>query len=159
MFDDLALARALHVLCLVHWIGGVSFITLVILPLARRHPDADYGRALFASVEHRFASQVRFSLPLAGAAGFWMSWKMDLWGRFGQASYWWMTSMVGVWLIFMLLIFVLEPLLHARFERMMQDAPQQTFRLMSRVHAVLLTVAGLTILGAVAGVQGYLLFQ
>jgi uncharacterized membrane protein len=34
MTDDMIIARALHVLALVHWIGGVSFVTLVILPLA-----------------------------------------------------------------------------------------------------------------------------
>jgi cytochrome oxidase Cu insertion factor (SCO1/SenC/PrrC family) len=33
--DDIELARALHVLFITHWIGGVAFITLVALPLAR----------------------------------------------------------------------------------------------------------------------------
>lgn len=35
MFDDIALVRALHVLALIHWIGGVAFVTLIVLPLAR----------------------------------------------------------------------------------------------------------------------------
>jgi uncharacterized membrane protein len=30
--DDLTLARALYVLALMHWIGGVSMVTLVLLP-------------------------------------------------------------------------------------------------------------------------------
>ena len=34
--DDLAIARALHVLAVVHWIGGVSMVTLVLLPAVAR---------------------------------------------------------------------------------------------------------------------------
>ena len=47
MIDDIELARALHVLFVAHWIGGVSFVTLVALPLARAASDARKGWALF----------------------------------------------------------------------------------------------------------------
>jgi putative copper export protein len=33
--DDVEIARALHVIFVAHWIGGVAFVTLVALPLAR----------------------------------------------------------------------------------------------------------------------------
>ena len=69
MIDDIELARAIHVLCVVHWIGGVAFVTLTALPLARASEDARKGWALFEAIERRFAAQVRVSLPLAGAAG------------------------------------------------------------------------------------------
>lgn len=36
---DIALARALHVLAVIHWIGGLSFVTLVVLPFARAAHD------------------------------------------------------------------------------------------------------------------------
>jgi uncharacterized membrane protein len=153
MIDDLALARALHVLAIVHWIGGVAFITLVILPLAKRLNDPQ----LFARIEHRFSGQVKLSIPLAGASGLYMAAKLDLWDRFGQASYWWMTGMVTLWLIFMLMVFVIEPLAHGRFERLMADKPDKAMTLLSRVHQVLLAAAALTVLGAVAGVQGWLI--
>ena len=38
-FDDIALARAIHVLALVHWIGGVAAVTTIILPRARAFAD------------------------------------------------------------------------------------------------------------------------
>ena len=47
MIDDIELARALHVLFVVHWIGGVAFVTLVALPLARSRGEAKAGWALF----------------------------------------------------------------------------------------------------------------
>lgn len=56
MIDDIILARALHVLALVHWIGGVAFVTLVVLPLARSRSSATDAMALFNTVERRFAA-------------------------------------------------------------------------------------------------------
>ena len=76
--DDIELARALHVLFVTHWIGGVAFITLVALPLARASEDPHEGWTLFEAIERRFAAQIRFSIPLAGATGFWMAWRLDL---------------------------------------------------------------------------------
>jgi uncharacterized membrane protein len=38
--DDLAIARALHVLAVVMWIGGVSFVSMVLAPAIRRRGEA-----------------------------------------------------------------------------------------------------------------------
>ena len=84
MIDDIELARALHVLFVAHWIGGVGFVTLVALPLARAQSDPREAWALFEAIENRFAGQVRWSIPLAGATGLWMVWCMELWQRFAE---------------------------------------------------------------------------
>ena len=34
--DDVVIARALHVLAVVIWIGGVAMLTMVVLPAVRR---------------------------------------------------------------------------------------------------------------------------
>ena len=39
--DAHVLARVLHVLAVVHWIGGVAMVALVILPQLRALPAAD----------------------------------------------------------------------------------------------------------------------
>lgn len=155
MIDDIILARALHVLALVHWIGGVAFVTLVILPLVRSRSAAEDAMALFNTIERRFAAQVRISIPLAGVAGLWMTYRMGLWSRFADPHYWWMSAMMGLWLAFMLMVFVLEPLLHARFEQRSQRDPAATLRRMAQLHSVLLLLAALTVLGAVAGAHGF----
>jgi hypothetical protein len=36
-----AQARAVHVLALVHWIGGVAIVTTIFLPRVSKLPDAD----------------------------------------------------------------------------------------------------------------------
>ncbi|WP_296715004.1 hypothetical protein [Rhodoblastus sp.] len=155
MIDDIILARSLHVLALVHWIGGVAFVTLVVLPLARSRSSTTDAMALFNNVERRFAVQVRVSIPLAGAAGLWMTYRMDLWERFADPRFWWMPAMLGLWLVFMLMVFVLEPLLHARFEQLALREPASTLRRMARLHSLLLSLAALTLLGAVAGAHGF----
>jgi uncharacterized membrane protein len=106
VIDDIELARAPHVLFVVHWIGGVAFVTLVALPLARARDDPRQGWALFEAIERRFAAQVRVSIPLAGATGLWMTWRVDLWSRFGDRAFWWMDAMAILWTLFMLIVFV-----------------------------------------------------
>ena len=93
--DDVGLALGLHVLAVIHWIGGLAFVTLVMLPLARLRSTGEEGVALFESVEQRFAAQVRFSIPLVGATGLWMTYRMDLWARFANPHFWWMSAMLA----------------------------------------------------------------
>jgi uncharacterized membrane protein len=154
LFDDLILARALHVLAIVHWIGGVGFVTLVVLPYALSRSSAEEGLALFDAVERRFAWQVRLSIPIAGAAGLWLTYRMDLWERFHDRHFWWMSAMLGLWLVFMTLVFVIEPLFNDRLETMAARNPSTALRRLASLHRILLVVAALTILGAVAGAHG-----
>ncbi len=154
MIDDIEFARALHVLFVVHWIGGVAFVTLVALPLSRAKDDAARGWALFEAIERRFAAQVRFSIPLAGATGLWMAWRLDLWGLFANPAFWWMDAMVLLWALFMLIVFVVEPLAHRRLAAMAARDPAAVLQRVFRAHLVLLAAAAVTIIGTVAGSHG-----
>lgn len=156
--DDVTLARALHVIGVIHWIGGVAFITLVVLPLAAARASGKEGIAFFESVERQFSAQVRISIPLVGATGLWMSYRMDLWSRFIDPHFWWMDAMLGLWLVFMAIVFVAEPLLHHRLEAKARVAPDAVLRGMIVMHAVLLTLAAVTAFGAVAGAHGLMFF-
>lgn len=159
MFDDLAIARALHVAAVVHWIGGVLFVTFVLLPAVARMAGPTTRIALFDAVERRFALAARVSTVVAGASGFYLTHTMDLWGRFLDPRFWWMHGMVAMWAVFTLMLFVAEPLvLHAWFEARAARDPDGTFRLVTRLHRVLSTVAVVVILGATAGAHGYLPF-
>ncbi len=153
--NDFVVARVLHVIGVVMWIGGVSMVTTVLLPAAKRLASPAERVAFFERVEHRFAAQARFTTLLAGASGFYMTWRLDLWGRFDEPEFWWMHAMVAVWVIFTLLLFVLEPLvLHRVFRARAAVDPEGTFALMQRFHWVLLTLSAVTIAGAVAGSHG-----
>jgi len=153
--DDLALARAVHVLALVHWIGGVAAVTMIVLPLARRKADATDALATFEEFERRFAPQARVSILLAGLSGAYMLDKLDGWSRFQSASFWWMHLMLAVWGLFALMIYVLEPLaIHRVFHRLALRQPDRAFTLAIRLHAVALCVSALTIGAGVLGAHG-----
>jgi len=154
MIDDVALARIMHILFVVHWIGGVGFVTLIVLPKAQSSADPAKGWALFQAMERRFSQQVRFTVPLAGLAGFWLTYRMQLWPRFADWSFWWMDAMVAVWLVFMALIFIVEPAGHRAIEAAAAKNPAATAARIAHGHLVLLAAAAITIAGAVAGAHG-----
>ena len=155
-FNDFALARALHVFAVLIWIGGVAFVTLVLLPACRQIAVPAERIALFERLEHRFAAIARYAVLLAGLSGLWLVWRLDAWGRFADpATWWWMHAMVAVWAIFALLLFVLEPLiLHKLFRRLAERDPEGSFARIQRLHYVLLTASLVTVIGAVAGSHG-----
>jgi uncharacterized membrane protein len=155
--DDLTIARALHVLSIVHWIGGVSLVTLVLLPaLIDSVPPAE-RLSQFERVEGRFGLQAKVSTALAALSGFWMTWRLDAWDRFLDLRFWWMHAMVAIWAIFTIVLFVAEPLfLHRWFHQRAMRDPEGSFRLVLRLHRVLLTLSLVTVGAAVLGAHGAL---
>jgi uncharacterized membrane protein len=157
-FEALVLARVVHVLGVVLWIGGVAFVTLALLPAVRDLAEPQRRIELFEEVERRFARQARWTTLLTGLSGFAMLWLLDAWGRYLEPRFWWIHAMTLVWLVFSLLLFVAEPLfLHAWFHRRAREAPDRTFATVLRLHRILLAVSLATLLGAVAGSHGWLI--
>jgi uncharacterized membrane protein len=48
--DEIAIARALHVFAVVLWIGGVSFVTTVLLPAVRRFKSPEERLTFFDAI-------------------------------------------------------------------------------------------------------------
>jgi uncharacterized membrane protein len=78
--DDIVIARALHVLAVVIWIGGMAMATTVVLPAVRRGDLGADRRKAFEAIEHRFVWQARTAVIIVGLTGFYMSARLDLWG-------------------------------------------------------------------------------
>ena len=153
MIDDFTFARVLHVVSIVGWIGGVWFVTFVVMPaITRAEAPADRLKA-FHKIEQGFSIQAKVWVLLAGASGFWMTWRGDMWWRFAEPAYWWMSAMFILWLVFFLMLFVAEPLfLHRRMTN--SKTPERDFRLMAQVHRILSAIALATTTGAMAGAHG-----
>jgi uncharacterized membrane protein len=155
MFDDLALAHAIHVVALVHWIGGLSAVTTIILPRARALLDAKDAVAAFEAFERRFAKQVRVSILLVGLSGFYMIIKLDGWDRFADASFWWLDLMVVVWVLFASMVYILDPLvIHRLFHDFALRQKDRAFALATRLHTVALCVSAFAIVAGVLGAHG-----
>ncbi len=157
--DDVVAMRALHVLAVVIWIGGVAMATTVFLPALRRGDLGKEPLAVFQAIQRRFVWQARISVIVVGLTGFYMIWRLDLWQRFRVADFWWMHAMVCVWLLFALILFVVEPFIQGRhFRRLATERPAVAFARLYRAHWVLLALSLATILGAVAGSHGWSIF-
>lgn len=155
--EDVTLARTLHVAAIVHWIGGVSFVTLVLLPGVRRMVAPQDRAKLFEQVEGAFSWQAKISVTLAGLTGFYMTHRLAAWDRFLDPGSWWMHAMVAIWLIFTLVLFVFEPLfLHRWFEDRARRDPEGSMALVWRGHMMLLAVSLITVCAAVLGAHGML---
>jgi uncharacterized membrane protein len=130
--DDLTLARAIHVISVVVWIGGVYFVTFIVLPVIKSAADPV---TRFETLENQFANHAKIVVTLAGLSGFYMLHRLDGWERYLDASFWWLHAMTFLWLVFTFILFVAEPLfLHAWFIRRAALAPKQTLGLASRFH-------------------------
>ena len=152
---DLALPRALHVAAVVHWIGGVSFVTLAMLPGDRRIEAPEARMRLFETLERPFSRQAKISVTLAGLTGVYMTEPLGAWNRVLDPGYWWMHAMALVWLTFTAVLFLLEPfVLHRWFAAAAARDPEAVLRLVHRGHLVLLIVSAVTVAAAVLGAHG-----
>ena len=168
--DGVVLARILHVLGVVLWIGGVALVTTVLLPVTKKMKTPAERVEFFESIERRFAAQARITTLVTGASGLYLVHALDLWQRFARAEYWWMHAMVAVWALFTLMLFVVQPLAHRRLSttltiqradtahRKPERDPARALARIVWLHWILLGVSLVTIAGAVAGSHGYLLF-
>ncbi len=147
-------ARAVHVLAVVVWIGGVWLVTTVLLPAMRTKP-VEAWRQEFDAIERRFAPQARIAVLLVLLSGLYMLYEYDLWDRFAHGAYWWMHLMVGVWMLFAALLFIIEPFIFRRVvHRGAVRAPGATLALMLWLHRVMLLLSLLAIFAAVGGSHG-----
>lgn len=177
MYDVIA-ARALHVLAVVVWIGGVSLVTTVALPALRRGEFGQDRLQAFLSLEHRFAWQARIGVIVVGLTGLYMVWRLSLWDRFHTTVFWWMHAMVCIWSLFAVILFIVEPAIaRRRYRRAVAGlgaapnspsggaaddpsdaAVDRMLAWIQRAHWVLLGLSIVTVLGAVAGSHGWMIF-
>ncbi len=152
--DEFAIARALHVIAVVMWIGSVSFTTFIILPVLRRGADAGESTSTFEQIEARVARQAKYTTQITGLTGLYMLYVLDAWQRLLDPAYWWVHAMIFIYVVFTVVIFILEPLLlHKWFEKQARSDPKCVLGLIFRAHIVLITLSFVTIAAAVIGVH------
>lgn len=155
-FNYFVLARSIHVLAVVLWIGGVAFITLVLLPALLKLQSGQERITLFEQLEQKFAFIAKLSTLATGISGYYMLEFLGAWHRYLEPSFWWLHLMTLVWFIFTLVLFVLEPLfLHQWFITQAKQNSEKTFATIQQMHYVLLTLSLIAVFGAVAGSHGY----
>lgn len=146
---DMAIAIGFHLLGVVWWIGGLAFVTLVFLPLARAGEFGEIEPA-FHKLEARFAPQVKAAMMVVGLSGLYMLWRTNGWSGLLDPHKWWLDAMLLYWLWFALMLFVLGP--SGVLKKMMKGSANsaQGWQRLHVIHGVLLAI-GLGIIFAAAG--------
>ena len=158
--EYLTLARVVHVLAVVLWIGGVAMVTTVIIPAVKKMKSKEDQIKTFEQIESKFAIQAKVTTLLTGITGFYMLYELNAWDRYFDYRFWWIHAMTLVWIIFTLVLYVLEPLiLHKLFEKYAHINPEKTFKIIHKAHWVLLILSLVTTAGAVAGSHGWFLIK
>ena len=154
MTDWGIVARAVHIVAIVVWIGGVWLVTAVLLPGMRRKSPQEWTRE-FDAIEHRFAPQARIAVLLVLLSGLYMLYAYNLWNRFSDGNYWWMHLMVGVWALFAALLFMIEPLSrHHAANRRTGETPVSNLNRVLWFHRAILLLSMVAIFAAVCGSHG-----
>jgi len=153
--NSITFARIIHVIAVVLWIGGVAMVTTVIIPAVKKMKSKKDKLTTFETIEGRFAIQAKITTLVTAISGFYMMYGLDAWERYLDYRFWWIHAMTIVWIIFTLVLYVLEPLvLHKIFKKYANENPEKTFNILHIAHWVLLIISLITILGAVAGSHG-----
>jgi uncharacterized membrane protein len=138
----LKLSAAAHVMGVVIWIGGVAFVTIILLPMIHTMTDPMEKALLFQRVEHRFSRIVRPTIILVGLTGLYNLYEKGLYLIMPTLQGFWLDLMIGVFIFYALLIFGLEK---ALFKRIFKDVKQlnadQVFFRMSLFHWVVLALS------------------
>ncbi|MCB0536897.1 MAG: hypothetical protein KDE33_05145 [Bacteroidetes bacterium] len=154
--DFLTLSRVIHVIAVILWIGGVAMVTTVLIPAIRKMKSKEEQIKTFKTIEGKFAIQAKITTFLTGLTGFYMLYELNAWNRCLDYRFWWIHAMTLVWIIFSLILYVLEPFfLHKVFKRYANKNPEKTFGIIHRLHWVLLIISLITTAGAVAGSRGW----
>ena len=154
--ESYTLARVIHVIAVILWIGGVAMVTTVIIPAVKKLTSKDDQIKTFEQIEGRFAIQAKITTLLTGISGFYMLYVLDGWERYLDYRFWWLHAMTLVWILFTLILYVLEPLfLHKLFKEYAAKNPSKTFSIMHKAHWFLLILSLVTTAGAVAGSHGW----
>lgn len=158
--ENLTFARLLHIIAVVLWIGGVAMVTTVIIPAAKAIRSPEERIAFFKKIESRFSTQAKITTLITGLTGFYMLYEMNAWERYLDYRFWWLHAMTFVWLLFTVILYVLEPLvLEKLLKKYAIKESEKTFQILHKAHWVLLILSLITIAGAVAGSHGWFILK
>lgn len=106
-----SIMHIIHLLTVVIWVGGLAFITILILPMIIKMPDALQKALLFQRIEHRFAPLARYYVAIVGISGFVMFFQMELMDILFTRSGYFLLFMMVIWVFWVIMLFGLEPII------------------------------------------------
>jgi uncharacterized membrane protein len=96
----LTILLIIHVVCVIIWIGGVAFVTLVIFPMMYQTEGSLEKALMFQRVEHKFAGMVRWLIGIVGVTGFWLLYEKYGFGILAQGRAIGIDIMIFAWALY-----------------------------------------------------------
>ncbi len=151
-FELFSLARIIHVLCVIIWIGGVAMVTTIIIPGIKKNTNQF---KTFEEIEGAFSLQAKIATLLTGISGFYMLYVLNAWDRYFDYKFWWIHAMTIIWLLFSIILFIIEPFIAPKlFKKNLDTNPEFAFSVIHKIHWALLILSLITTAGAVGGSHG-----
>ena len=136
----------IHLLTVILWIGGLGFITILVLPLIIKMPDPLQKVLFFQRIEHKFAPMARVYTVITGITGFIMMFMTGAEGMLFTRQGFPLLFMLGVWVFWAIMLFGLEPIIIRRMLDNMASGGtkleiETVFSRMNRLHFALLALS------------------
>lgn len=146
---------AIHVVTVVLWIGGVSFVTIVIFPMLLETGDSLEKVLMFQRVETVFARQARYYAWIAGITGFLLLYLKGMETLLFTKQTIGVSIMLVAWIFYTLVLTFEKRIFKTIFSDSSKYDATKIFRLLARFHWVILIVSlGAVFFGVWAGHGG-----
>ncbi len=136
--DIFPILLSIHVATVVLWIGGVAFVTTIIIPTIRGMEDSLAKALIFQKIESRFAKQAWYFIVVTGVSGGGL---LYLTGRFNTLftrEGIGITSMVIVWFLYLMVLSFEKKIFSLLFGGAKELNPDKIFFIIGTFHWVVL---------------------
>ncbi len=146
---------AIHVTIIVLWIGGVSFVTIIIFPMLVDMDDSLEKALIFQRIESVFAKQARYYAWTAGVTGFLLLYLLGMHTLLFTRYTVGISIMIIAWAFYVLVLTFEKRIFKIVFSEPSKYDPAKVFVLLARFHWVVLGVSlGAVFVGVWAGHGG-----
>lgn len=150
----LTILLIIHVICVIVWIGGVTFVTTVIFPMMYMTEGSLEKALMFQRVEHRFSGMVKWMVGIVGITGLWMLYAKYGFGILTQARGIGVVVMIFAWAFYTTVLLSERKIFGKIFADPEKIDMDQALKLINIMHWFLLVISYSAVAGGVWFAQG-----
>lgn len=140
--------KTLHLIAVIIWIGGAFFVTFCVLPTLTSIDESQQS-IIFHGLEKRFVWIARTCAIVTLFTGVGMINITNLWSSLGKV--WWWHPMIALWILFALILFILEPFVMRSF---CHSSGKMNLRRMKIIHYLMIVFSFFAIALMILGQSG-----
>ncbi len=137
----LTILLIIHTICVIVWIGGVTFVTTVIFPMMYMSDGSLEKALMFQRVEHRFAGMVKWLIAIVGITGFWILYAKYGFGILAQARGIGIAIMIFAWALYTIVLLSERKIFGRIFADPEKIDMDQALRLINIMHWFLVIIS------------------